>query len=143
MTTERRFLAKVAPMMDDRGCWEWTGYRNPKGYGVFRSSVESGGSLNLAHRYAYALYKGAIPPGLTLDHLCRNRSCVKPGHLEPVTQHENILRGNSPPAVCAKKTQCPKGHPYDMKDNGRRCRACRQAGPRASYHALKAKRRCA
>lgn len=63
-----------------------------------------------AHRRAYREARGAIPEGLVLDHLCRNRWCCNPDHLEPVTNAENILRGESPPAKNARKERCPNGH---------------------------------
>src|SRR3977135_3690762 len=91
------------------GCWPWLGSTTGSGYGQIRY----GGHL-LAHRIAYVLRKGDIPTGLQLDHLCRNRSCVNPAHLEPVTGRENPLRGGSPTAVNAFKTHCPQGHEYTV-----------------------------
>lgn len=79
-----------------------------------------------AHRRAYREARGAIPEGLVLDHLCRNRWCCNPDHLEPVTNAENILRGESPPAKNARKERCPNGHDYQtQKDGTRRCAICR------------------
>lgn len=108
------------------GCWEWTGKRVNWGYGV----VSWEGRFRAAHRVAYELAVGPIPPGLTIDHLCRNRLCCRPEHLEAVTNIENVMRGNGPAAVNARKTHCPKGHPYDAANTARRsngdrhCRAC-------------------
>lgn len=65
----------------DDGCWEWTGYVNVRGYGALKYR----GKVLAAHRVSYELFVGPIPGGLQLDHLCRNRSCVRPGHLEAVT----------------------------------------------------------
>ncbi|MFJ2662519.1 HNH endonuclease signature motif containing protein [Arthrobacter koreensis] len=81
------------------------------------------------HRVAYELFSGPIPNGLVLDHLCRNRGCFNPNHLEPVTRAVNNLRGVGFMAAHARKTHCPKGHPYDekntqIKNGARRCRAC-------------------
>ena len=73
MTAEELFWTKVEPEPNS-GCWLWTGYTNRDGYGCFRRDL-------LAHRFAYELYRGAIPAGLTLDHTCRVRSCVNPAHL--------------------------------------------------------------
>lgn len=66
--------------------------------------------MAVSHRYSYEELIGPVPTGLTLDHLCRNRACVNPSHLEPVTHRVNILRGESPSAKNAVKTHCPAGH---------------------------------
>lgn len=90
------------------GCWEWQGRNNGVNYGQF-----SEGRKNIrAHRRSYEIFKGPIPTGLQLDHLCRNRICVNPSHLEAVTGKVNILRGTAPSAFHAKATHCPYGHPY-------------------------------
>lgn len=120
-----RFWAKVTKQPDD-GCWLWAGALSPAGYGRFDV-----GSRNVrAHRWAYEEERGPIPEGLSLDHLCRTRRCVRPGHLEPVTQRENVLRGEGFAAVNARKTHCPRGHPlsgenlYRNHRGWRQCRAC-------------------
>lgn len=110
-------------------CWEWIGYRGSDGYGTFRLSPTKCGR---PHRASYELYRGPIPAGMTIDHLCRNRGCVNPDHLEVVTQKENCLRGNGFYAKNARQTHCPQGHPYDEANTyhdprgGRICRICRQ-----------------
>ena len=84
-TALERFEVKV-----DRqpgGCWLWTGATTDKGYGVFWD-----GKLGRAHRWAYTHWRGPIPEGLTLDHLCQVKACVNPDHLEPVTALENYRR---------------------------------------------------
>jgi hypothetical protein len=135
MTLEERFWSKVS-QTGESDCWEWEGTRNPKGYGrlaVGRTSVP-------AHRYAYELLIGPFPPGLVSDHLCRNRGCVNPSHIEPVTNRENILRGRTLPAENIKRTHCKRGHPFDEANTyitskgARDCRACkREAVRRCRY----------
>lgn len=140
---EPRFWAKV----DQRGtdeCWVWTGFRHPKGYGYFRVD---GRSL-AAHRVAYELCVAPIPDGLTIDHLCRNRACVNPAHLEPVTMIVNVLRGEGPTAENARKTHCIRGHPFDEENTywfngGRTCRICQRAICAAYRARVRASRRAA
>jgi len=115
---------------EDGACWEWTGTKNG-GYGQFSKPLSSPGSKMMgAHRYGYERFIGPIPAGLSLDHLCRNRGCVNPAHLEPVSHRENVLRGVGPTAVNAAKTTCPRGHELLGKnlflyaDGRRECRKC-------------------
>ncbi len=90
--------------------------------------VEVDGSLEYAHRVAYEQAWGPIPDGLVVDHVCRNRACINPLHLEAVTNEGNILRGESPPAQNARKPVCPTcGGDYGRDGRYRRCFACRQA----------------
>lgn len=120
-----RFMEKVC--IGETGCGFWTAGTNEKGYGQFRVN----GRTVKAHRWAYEYFIGPIPDGLQLDHLCRNRSCVNPAHLEPVTSRENILRGDTLAASQIKRTHCPQGHPYvgenlyTESDGRRRCRTCK------------------
>lgn len=115
------------------GCWEWLGKRTAAGYGQFRCENRQ----LYAHRWSYEHHVGPIPDGLTIDHLCRNRCCVNPGHLEPVTSHENMLRGTAPPARNARKTHCIRGHAFDedntsiLPSGGRRCLACHRMRQRS------------
>ncbi len=98
-------------------CWLWTTYIDKGGYGHY--------GPRLAHRVAF----GTIPDGCVIDHLCRVRACVRPSHLEAVTQLTNIRRG----VGHGKETHCPKGHPYDQantrrhKNGGRCCKTCDKA----------------
>lgn len=78
--------------IDETGCWVWTGALSAKGYGQIRLP---GGSTAYTHRESYVEFVGPIPAGLHIDHLCRNRSCFNPDHLEPVTPQENARRGET------------------------------------------------
>lgn len=121
-TTENHFWAKVEKT--DTCYWWLASLRS--GYGQFRVN----GRVVLAHRYAYELEHGSIPVGLEIDHLCRNRACVRFSHLEAVTRAMNVARGNAPTGVNARKTHCKWGHSFDgdnlaiMVDGRRRCRTC-------------------
>lgn len=128
-----RFWEKVAKGAD---CWLWTAGTNGKGYGTFwlvSNTKTSPGERDYAHRIAYRWLVGEIPDGLEIDHLCRNRNCVNPMHLEPVTRKLNQHRGESFGGRNARKTHCPRGHPYDVantyvhaKTGYRQCRICRE-----------------
>jgi len=111
------------------GCWLWKGRTIRTGYGHFLWT-ENGKRLGTtAHRVAYILTIGHPEPGLDLDHLCRNRLCVNPLHLEPCTHQENIKRGRSG-AFNREKTHCSRGHAYDEANTARGskgervCRKC-------------------
>jgi len=123
---EDRFWPKVDKSSPD-GCWEWQGYVAPTGYGEF--SVNHITPI-LAHRFSFELLNGPIPPGMCIDHLCRNRKCVNPAHMEVVTTKENVLRGIGRSAENARKTHCLRGHPLFgenllITNRGQRyCRIC-------------------
>jgi hypothetical protein len=92
-----------------KSCWLWKGGHNVHGYGVLsvkRRSV-------YAHRLAYEIACGPVPKGLELDHLCRVRNCVNPGHMEAVTHKENVKRSLFPSIVNRTKTHCKWGHLLD------------------------------
>lgn len=125
MTVIERFLKYVA--ISELGCWLWQGSLDTKGYG----SLWDGEHNVRAHRFAHEYYKGIIPKGLEPDHLCRNRSCVNPNHIEIVTHLENVRRGVVGINM-RSKTHCPKGHPYTMEntyiaphDGSRYCKTCK------------------
>jgi len=116
-----RFQAKVWRELRT-GCWIWTASRDKHGYGRFVGT--------LAHCLAYQHYIGPVPAGLELDHLCRNRGCVNPWHLEPVTHLTNLQRGESW-SFQRSKTHCPVGHLYDEENTlisggARYCRTCKR-----------------
>lgn len=125
-----RFWEKVRP--GDSGCWDWIAATSDRGYG----HILWDGKVVLAHRLVLLVGDG-IPPGLVVDHLCRNRACVNPDHLEPVTTRTNLLRGDTITARNAAVTHCPWGHEYDEANTyygkgGRRCRACHRERARTS-----------
>lgn len=122
------FDTYVNKLDGDDGCWEWTGHIEPDGYGLVR---REGKNLR-AHRFVFMMFKGEISQGLQLDHLCRNRRCVNPSHLEPVTHRENQMRGETIIAANASKTHCPRGHELiegnlvvtALKKGMRTCKRC-------------------
>jgi hypothetical protein len=124
---DTRFWSKVN-QSDAVSCWAWQGALTDKGYAMFRvTSTRKVG----AHRFAYESLVGPIPEGYELDHLCRNRACVNPAHLEPVLHRTNVLRGTGPTATNATLTHCRRGHllagsNVRIENGGRRCRVCQQ-----------------
>lgn len=112
------------------GCWEWTARLNACGYGT----VKWNGKSWLAHRAAYTLAVGTIPDGMELDHLCRNRACINPDHLEPVTHKQNMERADFSQRVPVRKPHCKRGHPWSgVRKNGRNvCHTCKNESTRRS-----------
>jgi len=125
------------------GCWLWPKGKHSGGYGLLYRSVKKGdkytASTTYVHRFAYENLVGPIPEGMTIDHLCRNRACCNPKHLEVVTNKENILRGLGAAAVHARQTHCVWGHEftqdntYVRANGGRQCNICRLQKSRARY----------
>ena len=139
----RRVLATGSPLRretgwetrivkQDDGCWIWQGRPTNAGYGSYTKWNDR---TYVAHRYVYEVFKGAIPDGLDLDHLCRVRMCVNPNHLEPVTRSENLRRGY------LARTTCRNGHDLTFPDAHREgtneCRLCY----RAKWQRVNARRR--
>lgn len=116
-------------------CWVWMSGRTGAGYGMYYLGEKR---RAYAHRYAWQVLVGPIPDGLTIDHLCRNRACVNPDHLEPVTHRENMRRAPWATRLARAAwsgqrqaiTHCPVGHPYEGanllfdKRGYHRCREC-------------------
>lgn len=102
-------------MVTANGCWEWTGRVSVDGY----SRISYEGREDQGHRVVLKLL-GISVAGLEVDHLCRNRGCVNPDHLEPVTKRENIMRSDAAGAIHARKTHCIHGHEFSP-DNTRIC----------------------
>lgn len=119
-------------------CWEWKGKRTV-GYGHIWYPADH--SMRLAHRLSFEMAYGPIPADLTIDHLCQNRACVNPLHMEVVSRGENTLRGNSPAAINSRKKQCQRGHWFTPENTGvdrggRYCRVCNRQWQR-EYRAKK------
>lgn len=119
-----RFEAKVE-RTDDH--WLWTGAITKNGYGKLATGGKRAGWA-LAHRVAWEIYRGPIPKGLTIDHLCRVRHCVNPDHLEPVTMRVNLHRGEG---MRGSQTHCKHGHEFTPENTyiradgvSRACRIC-------------------
>lgn len=122
------FLSKIHK---SDGCWEYIQVPENTGYGRITTVIDGITVRDYIHRIAYKLYKGPIPKGYEIDHLCRNRICANPDHLEAVPSRVNWLRGKSIQAIYHKATHCRHGHEYTPENtyiipcSGKRtCRQC-------------------
>ncbi len=143
LTPIERFVSNIE--IHWSGCWIWQGKPTAKGYGRLRIGNRQ---KQHAHRFAYEHFIGLMPLGYETDHLCRNRLCVNPDHLEAVTREENLRRGLPGMDVINRaKTRCKRGHPFDstntaMRLNGkgerkkRHCRICDRYRYRSWYHEI-------
>jgi DNA-binding transcriptional regulator YiaG len=153
-STEERFWIKVDknnPGPEEKPelgpCWVWIAGKTQGGYGVFHVNGKSA----RAHRWSYMHFVGPIPEGLDMDHLCRNRACVCPDHLEPVTERENVLRSPiAPPTINAGKLFCDHGHEFTPEntrilqaDGSRQCKECSRRSTREAGIRTRAAERAA
>lgn len=124
-------ISSLYVVEEESGCWTWTALRSSDGYGKLRVDKRDW----RAHRLVYTIVRGSIPEGAQLDHLCRNRACVNPDHLDPVDTRTNLMRGQTLAALNAAKTECHLGHPLSgdnlrMKNGYRLCKECGRASNR-------------
>jgi hypothetical protein len=144
--SERRRVFSKISVDPDTKCWNWQCAKDKFGYGFFRYKRQT----YRIHRFIYAWLVKPIPTAKygknvpIFDHLCKNKSCCNPKHLELVPQKINMLRGSGPSAINARKTHCIKGHllpkarePYGKGKLGRRCILCRRANRMRRYYAKK------
>lgn len=130
--TADKFWSLVDKSAGPGECWPWTAVKGRTGYGQFKFEGKNWG----AHRLAYILVNGAVPEGLVLDHLCRVRHCCNPTHLEPVTNAENVLRGEGLSACNARATHCLNDHEFTpentrvVQGGQRQCATCARARQR-------------
>jgi len=126
---EQRFMENVSVSIN--GCWLWSGTIDSYGYGVFVTEKKN---TFKAHRLSFALKRGYCSSELTIDHLCKNKKCVNPDHMELITNSENVTRGNGPFMINKRKTHCINGHPLsgdnlvtfesERKLGKRQCKIC-------------------
>ena len=122
---QERLLDKISPEPNS-GCWLWTASLDGKGYPQIQVGTRAAPKVKRGHRLVYEMYRGPIPEGLQLDHLCRVPSCVNPDLLEPVTCAENLRRGNHrrPGTHCHKGHAWSDGHLYISPKGKRHCAIC-------------------
>ncbi len=131
MTLPDTFWQKVSIRFGEAGCWRWGNAKTVTGYGQFWL----GNKLWLTHRLVYTAMRGEIPPGLTIDHVCQQKDCVNPEHMELVTRGENSVRGGGLAVANERqrqKTHCKHGHEFTPENTKRwgtrrQCRTCHRA----------------
>lgn len=140
MRTRKRtpIFDRLMARIDASGvCWEWTG-ATTSGYGVIGRGGRGDGNA-LTHRVMWEEMIGAVPQGLDLDHLCRNRACCNPDHLEPVDRATNVARGLRQRGYRKGILHCPRGHLYDRSNaKQRKCSTCKNESQRVRRAAVKA-----
>lgn len=125
-----RLIEAPGPMATP--CWQWTAWKNTGGYGI----AYVGGRAFRCHRLAYEAAVEPIPADMTIDHLCRNRACANPAHMEVVTAAENVRRAAAHRKPPLPKTHCPQGHElsgwnlYVTPQRFRACKTCKNADSR-------------
>ena len=132
LLTIESFASKFT--VDNKGCWRWHGTKDNYGYAMFHIHSKS----KKAHRVAFELVGNAVDYSKTLDHICRNRDCVNPAHLEQVDNRENLMRGNGYARTNSQKTHCLRGHALSGDNLGRNgvkrfCKTCLYAQRRKRY----------
>ena len=131
----RRFEDKYIPE-PNTGCWLWLGSLKPDGYSRFNARISG-------HQASFSHWKGQVPEGKEIDHICRMRCCVNPAHLQAITHRENVAKSGAW-EFNTRKTHCPKGHPYSgnnlyVHGTNRQCLVCRRARSYAFFLAHKNK----
>ena len=127
---------KTYRRITESGCWEWTGYIERHGYGRWCGKVQGRMQRIYVHRLAWETLRGPIPEGLQIDHLCRNRLCFNPEHLEPVTQSVNVRRSlefRDGVAHCRNGHEKTPDNTFVSSDGSRRCRQCARDSDKRRY----------